>query len=360
LGERDHRFRLDGTIVLHDGLMYVSLVLLVGHLYLAVIHPSTRHALRGMTTGSVDRHWALRHHEKWVRTPGRGDGEADDRDGDPRGSGRQNRPGADRAREPEPRRARRDAARDERTRALPVDPLARGPRRDPADRTRRGGRPDRRARARRRRLRHEAVLAARAGRARENRAAPLDAHPRSAGTDRARRARARCRHTRGAARRRAPAPDGEGVRPALLPRLERPARLFPRPADEPRLGLRGRARHRHRHRSRPPPAREDRARSLEAAAPRDRLGRRLPVRGVIGLGIAVAAATLAAALGATLGLRLLPTVRLQLAGLALLAVVIPLAAVLMSGWVMFHMGDDLKVLEVAAGAATAAVAAGLA
>ena len=66
LGERDHRFRLDGTIVLHDGLMYVSLVLLVGHLYLAVIHPSTRHALRGMTVGSVDRHWALRHHRKWL------------------------------------------------------------------------------------------------------------------------------------------------------------------------------------------------------------------------------------------------------------------------------------------------------
>jgi formate dehydrogenase subunit gamma len=66
-GERDHRYRLDGTIVLHDGLMYVSLVLLVGHLYLALIHPATRHALRGMTTGSVDRHWALRHHEKWVR-----------------------------------------------------------------------------------------------------------------------------------------------------------------------------------------------------------------------------------------------------------------------------------------------------
>jgi signal transduction histidine kinase len=81
---------------------------------------------------------------------------------------------------------------------------------------------------------------------------------------------------------------------------------------------------------------------------------------VIGLGIAVAAATLATAFGATLALRLLPTVRLQLAGLALLAVVIPLAAVLLSGWVMFHMGDDLKILEVAAGAATAAVAAGLA
>jgi len=81
---------------------------------------------------------------------------------------------------------------------------------------------------------------------------------------------------------------------------------------------------------------------------------------VTGLGLTVAAATLAAALGATVLLRLLPTVRLQLAGLALLAVVIPLGAVLMSGWVMFHMGDDLKILEVAAGAATAAVAVGLA
>jgi signal transduction histidine kinase len=81
---------------------------------------------------------------------------------------------------------------------------------------------------------------------------------------------------------------------------------------------------------------------------------------VTGFGLTVAAGTLAAAFAASLGLRFLPTVRLQLAGLALLAVVIPLGAVLMSGWVMFHMGDDLKILEVAAGAATAAVAAGLA
>ncbi|HEV3404154.1 MAG TPA: hypothetical protein VG073_07680, partial [Gaiellaceae bacterium] len=66
-GERDNRFRFAGTIVLHDGLMYISLVLLVGHLYLSLIHPATRHELRGMTLGSVDRHWALRHHEKWVR-----------------------------------------------------------------------------------------------------------------------------------------------------------------------------------------------------------------------------------------------------------------------------------------------------
>jgi signal transduction histidine kinase len=53
------------------------------------------------------------------------------------------------------------------------------------------------------------------------------------------------------------------------------------------------------------------------------------------------------------------TVRLQLAGLALCCVVLPLIAVLLSGWVMFGMGDDLKILGVSAAAATAGVAAGL-
>ncbi|HZR95054.1 MAG TPA: hypothetical protein VFA56_05130, partial [Gaiellaceae bacterium] len=65
-GERDNRFRFASTILLHDGLMYVAVVLLVGHLYLAVIHPATRHALRGMTLGTVDREWAGAHHAKWV------------------------------------------------------------------------------------------------------------------------------------------------------------------------------------------------------------------------------------------------------------------------------------------------------
>jgi signal transduction histidine kinase len=80
---------------------------------------------------------------------------------------------------------------------------------------------------------------------------------------------------------------------------------------------------------------------------------------VIGLAIVVAAATLAVAFAATLGLRRLPSVRLQLAGFALLAVVLPLLAVLFSGWVMFHMGDDVKILAVAAAAASAAVGAAL-
>lgn len=65
-GERNNSFRFASTILLHDGLMYVSVVLLVGHLYLALIYPSTKHALRGMTTGSVRRDWARQHHGKWI------------------------------------------------------------------------------------------------------------------------------------------------------------------------------------------------------------------------------------------------------------------------------------------------------
>jgi formate dehydrogenase subunit gamma len=64
-GERDTRFRLSGTIFLHDALMYVSLVIVVGHLYLALVNPATRHSIRGMTLGSVRADWARRHHAKW-------------------------------------------------------------------------------------------------------------------------------------------------------------------------------------------------------------------------------------------------------------------------------------------------------
>ena len=65
LGEHDTRFRLGGTIYLHDLLMYVSVVIVLGHLYLALIHPSTRHSLRGIIRGTVREDWALEHHAKW-------------------------------------------------------------------------------------------------------------------------------------------------------------------------------------------------------------------------------------------------------------------------------------------------------
>jgi formate dehydrogenase subunit gamma len=66
LGERNTSFRFASTIVVHDWVTYVSLALLVGHLYLSLIHPATRHALRGMTTGSVREDWARAHHAKWA------------------------------------------------------------------------------------------------------------------------------------------------------------------------------------------------------------------------------------------------------------------------------------------------------
>jgi signal transduction histidine kinase len=74
----------------------------------------------------------------------------------------------------------------------------------------------------------------------------------------------------------------------------------------------------------------------------------------------VALATLAVGLGLAYALRALPTVRLQLVGLAFLAVLLPLGAVLLSGWVMFHMGDDVKILAVTAASALTAIVAALA
>ena len=65
-GERDTRFRLPNALLVHDWLMYVSFVLFIGHLFLAVIYPKTRHALNGITRGWVDEDWALQHHRKWV------------------------------------------------------------------------------------------------------------------------------------------------------------------------------------------------------------------------------------------------------------------------------------------------------
>ncbi len=80
---------------------------------------------------------------------------------------------------------------------------------------------------------------------------------------------------------------------------------------------------------------------------------------MIQLALIVAAGSLVAGLVLAYLLRRAPSVGLQLTGLALIAACVPLAAVLLSGWVMFHMGADEKILAVAAGSATAAVFAAL-
>jgi signal transduction histidine kinase len=80
---------------------------------------------------------------------------------------------------------------------------------------------------------------------------------------------------------------------------------------------------------------------------------------VIELALIVAASTLVAGLAGGFALRLLPSVRARLTGLSLLAVGLPLAAVLLSGAAMFHMGADVVILAVAAASSTVAVAAAL-
>ena len=65
-GERDTRFRQPNALLVHDWLMYVSFFLFMGHLYLSLIYPKTRHALSGITRGWVDEEWALQHHRKWA------------------------------------------------------------------------------------------------------------------------------------------------------------------------------------------------------------------------------------------------------------------------------------------------------
>jgi signal transduction histidine kinase len=80
---------------------------------------------------------------------------------------------------------------------------------------------------------------------------------------------------------------------------------------------------------------------------------------VIAFALVTGAGTLAAGTLLALALRRLPTVRMQLAGLALLAVGLPLAAVILGGLVMFHMHDDVKILAVAAASASTALGAAL-
>jgi formate dehydrogenase subunit gamma len=68
-GERNTTFRFTSTVLLHDILMYAAVTLLVGHLYLALIHPATRHSLRGITRGTVREDWAERHYPRWAPPP---------------------------------------------------------------------------------------------------------------------------------------------------------------------------------------------------------------------------------------------------------------------------------------------------
>jgi two-component system sensor histidine kinase BaeS len=80
---------------------------------------------------------------------------------------------------------------------------------------------------------------------------------------------------------------------------------------------------------------------------------------VIATAVVLGLVVLAVGIAAAAVVRLLPTLRLQLSALALLAVCLPLGVVLASGWVMFGMHDDAKVVAVAVASALSALVGAL-
>lgn len=66
LGERSVAFRFPGTVALHDAATFLAIALVSGHLFLALVWPATRPALRGIVHGGVRADWAARHHRAWT------------------------------------------------------------------------------------------------------------------------------------------------------------------------------------------------------------------------------------------------------------------------------------------------------
>lgn len=53
--------------ILHISMSLVAPLLMFGHIYMAVVNPSTRVGLSGMFSGHVDREWAKHHYHRWYR-----------------------------------------------------------------------------------------------------------------------------------------------------------------------------------------------------------------------------------------------------------------------------------------------------
>jgi formate dehydrogenase subunit gamma len=50
----------------HAAAAFAFAIVIAGHVFMALLNPATRPALRGIVTGHVDRAWAERHHGRWV------------------------------------------------------------------------------------------------------------------------------------------------------------------------------------------------------------------------------------------------------------------------------------------------------
>jgi cytochrome b subunit of formate dehydrogenase len=53
--------------MVHVGLVVAVVPLVFGHMYMAILNPTTRVGLSGMVSGFVDREWARHHYSRWYR-----------------------------------------------------------------------------------------------------------------------------------------------------------------------------------------------------------------------------------------------------------------------------------------------------
>jgi len=53
--------------IVHFAMAVLATPLILGHIYMAAVNPSSRVGLSGMITGYVDRRWAKHHYGKWYR-----------------------------------------------------------------------------------------------------------------------------------------------------------------------------------------------------------------------------------------------------------------------------------------------------
>jgi formate dehydrogenase subunit gamma len=52
---------------LHDVAAFVMMAVIIAHMYLGLLHPSSKEAINGMLYGTVTRSFAMLHHAKWYR-----------------------------------------------------------------------------------------------------------------------------------------------------------------------------------------------------------------------------------------------------------------------------------------------------
>jgi formate dehydrogenase gamma subunit len=57
---------VESVFPLHTWVALLFIPVLLGHLYLALVNPSTRESLRAITRGRVRRDWAAHHHDGWI------------------------------------------------------------------------------------------------------------------------------------------------------------------------------------------------------------------------------------------------------------------------------------------------------